>query len=169
MLTVINASMSLPQKMPNNRGWDILQLTMGLRAFSNSNIQDQRTQFTVLLVHTKATLWVEFSSPLQCNRYSIRLQTHSQISSYVFAQIIQFLGPNSQVLEAEDLFHTLLAEANLALDAIDSNILLNNLQPTLLIPTTMTTKNSLEFPSTTEGIKLLGAPLGKAIFCQELF
>jgi hypothetical protein len=70
---------------------------------------------------------------------------------------------------AADLLNTLLAEANLALNASESNILLNNLPSTLSIPTTMTTNNGLEFPCTTEGIKLLGSPLGKASFCQELF
>ncbi len=71
---------------------------------------------------------------------------------------------------AADLFNTLLAAANLALNPIasDSNILLTNLPPTLPIPTTMTTNNGLEFPCTAEGIKLLGSPLGQPTFCKDL-
>ena len=33
----------------------------------------------------------------------------------------------------------------------------------------MTTQNGLEFPCTTEGLKILGSPLGTAAFCQEQF
>jgi hypothetical protein len=33
----------------------------------------------------------------------------------------------------------------------------------------MTTQNGLEFPCTTEGLKILGSPLGTAVFCQEQF
>jgi hypothetical protein len=65
------------------------------------------------------------------------------------------------------LFNTLLAAANLALNPIESNILVTNLPSTLPVPTTMTTQNGLEFPCTTEGLKLLGTPLGTAMFCQE--
>jgi hypothetical protein len=68
---------------------------------------------------------------------------------------------------AADLRNTLLAEANLALTASKSYIFSNNLPSTLLIPTTMTTNNGLEFPCTTRGIKLLGSPLGKARFAKN--
>jgi hypothetical protein len=109
-----------------------------------------------------------FTAPLQ-PLFNHIADTFPDILICVFADNTVFLGPNSQVLMAADLLNTLLAEANLALNASESNILLNNLPSTLLIPTTMTTNNGLEFPCTTEGIKLLGSPLGKASFCQELF
>jgi hypothetical protein len=57
----------------------ILQLIMGQQASSNSIIQEKHTQFQVLLVHSRATLWVAFFSQLPYNRCSTRLQTHSQI------------------------------------------------------------------------------------------
>ena len=79
------------------------------------------------------------------------------------------MGQQYHVLAAADLFDTLLAAANLALNSIDSNILLSNLPPTVSVPTTMSTNSGLEFPCTTEGLKLLGSPLGKAVFCQEQF
>ena len=85
--------------------------------------------------------------------------TFPDILICVFADNTVFLGPQDQALAAADLFNTLLAAANLALNPIDSNILLANLPPTLPVPTTMTTHNGLEFPCTTEGLKILGSPL----------
>jgi hypothetical protein len=95
--------------------------------------------------------------------------TFPDILICVFADNTVLLGPQAQALAAADLFNTLLAAANLALNPIESNILVTNLPSTLPVPTTMTTQNGLEFPCTTEGLKLLGTPLGTAMFCQEQF
>ena len=109
-----------------------------------------------------------FTAPLQ-PLFNQIADTFPDILVCVFADNTVFLGPQSHVLAAADLFNTLLAAANLALNSIDSNILLSNLPPTLSVPTTMSTNSGLEFPCTTEGLKLLGSPLGKAVFCQEQF
>ncbi len=109
-----------------------------------------------------------FTAPLQ-PLFDQIADTFPDILICVFADNTVFLGPQTQVLAAADMLNTLLAAANLALNPIDSNILLTNLPPTLRVPTTMTTQNGLEFPCTTEGLKILGSSLGTALFCQEQF
>jgi len=109
-----------------------------------------------------------FTAPLQ-PLFNQIADTFPDILICVFADNTVLLGPQAQALAAADLFNTLLAAANLALNPIESNILVTNLPSTLPVPTTMTTQNGLEFPCTTEGLKLLGTPLGTAMFCQEQF
>jgi hypothetical protein len=97
--------------------------------------------------------------PLGCIRFTAPLQQLFNKIAYTFPDILicifadnMFLGPQSQVLMAADLFNTLLAAANLALNPIDSssNILLTypGLPRTLPITTTITTNNGLEFRCT---------------------
>ena len=70
-----------------------------------------------------------FTAPLQ-PLFNQIADTFPDILICVFADNTVFLGPQSHVLAAADLFNTLLAAANLALNSIDSNILLSNLPPT---------------------------------------
>ena len=67
-----------------------------------------------------------FTAPLQ-PLFNQIADTFPDILICVFADTTVFLGPQAQVLAAADLFNTLLAAANLALNPIDSNILLTNL------------------------------------------
>jgi hypothetical protein len=106
-----------------------------------------------------------FTAPLQ-PLFNQIADTFPDILICFFADNTVFLGQNSHVLAAADLFDKLLAAANLALNSFDSNIL-SNLPPTLPVPTTMSTNSGLEFPCTTKGLKLLGSPLGKAIFAKN--
>ncbi len=111
-----------------------------------------------------------FTAPLQ-PLFNQVADTFPDILICVFADRDNtiFLVPQAQVLVAADLFNTLLAAANLALNPIDSNILLTNLSPSLPVPTTMTTQTGLEFPCTTEGLRILVSPLGTPVLCQEQF
>jgi hypothetical protein len=66
-----------------------------------------------------------FTAPLQ-PLFNQIADTFPDILICVFADNTVFLGPQAQALAAADLFNTLLAAAHLALNPIESNILLTN-------------------------------------------
>ena len=109
-----------------------------------------------------------FTAPLQ-PLFTTIADKFPELLICAFADNTVFMGPSSQTLPAADLFHNLLAEANLTLNSLDSNILIGQSTNETSISNSITTPAGLVFPSTVEGIKLLGSPLGKSQFCQDLF
>jgi hypothetical protein len=155
-------------------GWDILWKhfeahygTTGLLKFYHSG-QTYTIQSTTGTQQGDPLGGVLFTGPLQ-PLFNQVADTFPAILICVFADNTVFLGPTSQTLAAADLFNNLLAAQNLQLNATESNILHTNTGSTFPIPNIMTTEGGLEFPCTTEGIKLLGSPIGSPAYCSEIF
>ena len=111
---------------------------------------------------------VLFSAPVQPLLHKIA-DTYSSILILAFADNVCLMGPSSQVLPGVDAFATTMDTIHLRLNPAESLIFIPNPTPSQRNCATLQTPMGLILPCTSEGIKILGAPIGNQHFEEEQF